>query len=121
MAQAWEELCRAAIPWLHRSDNAVARYGPFEDGKRFWFRNDPEFDVVARSMDGERLLVGEVRLGRTTGIGGRIQEEAIRGTLPNARDCELIRVIFVPEADSATAMPPEAVVVDARNVLEALR
>ena len=57
---AWEELCRMAVPLLHRSDTTLAGLGPWEPAQRYWRGDAPELDVVARSVDGRRLLVGEV-------------------------------------------------------------
>ena len=49
-----------AVPLLHRSDTTLAEIGPWEPAQRYWRGNAPELDVVARSVDGRRLLVGEV-------------------------------------------------------------
>lgn len=35
--------------------------GPYEVAGRFWRGNAPEWDVVCRSRDGKRLLVGEAK------------------------------------------------------------
>ena len=34
-AHAWEELCRMAVPLLHRTDTPLAALGPFEPGQRY--------------------------------------------------------------------------------------
>ena len=57
---AWEELCRMAVPLLHRSDTTLAGLGPWEPAQRYWRGSAPELDVVACSVDSRRLLVGEV-------------------------------------------------------------
>jgi uncharacterized protein len=51
-AQAWEELCRDAVP----------RLGDWSPASRWWRGNEPEWDVVAESLDRRTLLVGEVKL-----------------------------------------------------------
>ena len=56
---AWEELCRMAVPFLHVNDGPLADLGPWEPARRYWHGNDPEYDIVARSVDGARVLVGE--------------------------------------------------------------
>ena len=50
-----------AVPFLHRADCSLADLGPWEPAQRYWRRNEPEYDVVARSVDGRRLLVGEAK------------------------------------------------------------
>ena len=67
---AWEELCRAAVPTLHRTDAPLGALGPWEPAQRYWRRNEPELDLVARSVDGGRLLVGEVKWTGGFNAGG---------------------------------------------------
>ena len=52
VGQAWEELCRDAVP----------RLGEWSTASRWWRGNEAEWDVVAESIDRSRLLVGEVKL-----------------------------------------------------------
>lgn len=113
-AYAWEELCRAAVPQLHRVSPAVAGLGPFTEARRFWRGNDPELDIVARSVRGSDILVGEAKWG-----AGREPQSgtALRlGTLP-VGDASVRALTFTPEA----AARGDADVVDARMVLDALR
>ena len=119
-AMAWEELSRMAVPLLHRTDNALAPYGPWLPAQRYWHGNDPEFDVVASSADGRRLLVGEVKW---TAHASNPRTRLLRGTdvLPGASDCEVVKVLFVPEPVDRTGVPPDVHVLDARTVLGALR
>lgn len=51
VGQAWEQLCREAVP----------RLGEWSAASRWWKGNDPEWDVVAESLDRETLLIGEVK------------------------------------------------------------
>ncbi len=60
-AQSWEEMSRQSIPFLHRTDSPVGRFGPWEPAKRYWHGNEPEWDVVSRSLDDKKLLLGEVK------------------------------------------------------------
>ena len=69
-AYAWEELSRMSVPMLHRSDLSLARYGPFEPARRYWHGNAPEYDVVALSVDGRRVLVGEAKWSAGEGARG---------------------------------------------------
>jgi AAA+ ATPase superfamily predicted ATPase len=52
LGQAWEELCRDAVP----------RLGEWSVASRWWRGNEAEWDVVAESLDRTKLLVGEVKL-----------------------------------------------------------
>lgn len=50
-----------AVPWLHRCDHPVADLGPLEPARRYWRGSEREIDVVAPSLVGKRLLVGEAK------------------------------------------------------------
>ena len=60
VAQSWEELCRRCIPSLPVN-------GPKEDtnpwlpARRYWRGNEPEWDIVAESLDKKRILLGECK------------------------------------------------------------
>lgn len=113
-AYAWEELCRASVPHLHRVSPAVSGLGPFTQAQRYWRGNDPELDIVARSVAGSEILVGEAKWG--TG-GERQRATALRlGTLP-VGDASVRTLKFTPERRSEDGED----VVDARTVLDALR
>lgn len=58
--EAWEDLCRLLLPGLSAATE-LGRLGPWQPPQRWWHRNEPEWDLVARSIDGSRLLVGEVK------------------------------------------------------------
>ena len=118
-AMAWEELCRMSVPLLHRTDNALARYGPWLPAQRYWHGNNPEFDIVARSVDGRSLLVGEVKW---TARGGGNHVWLPRGAevLPGAGDCQIVPVLFVPETGDRSEMSPDVGILDARSVFDAL-
>ena len=113
-AHAWEELCRAAVPHLHQVLPAVARLGPFTEARRYWRGNDPELDIVARSVTGSDILVGEAKLG--AGRGPQRGTALRLGTLP-VGDASIRALTFTPEA----LTDGDADVVDARMVLDALR
>lgn len=119
-AAAWEDLCRLAAPHLHRGDNALAKLGPWLPAQRYWRGNDPEFDLVSRSLDGRRLLVGEVKRsasGANIRIGLRPGMEA----LPGAAKCEIVPALFLPNADAAAGANPAVGVVDAKSIFGVLR
>ena len=117
-AQAWEELCRMAVPMLHRADVPVARLGRFEPARRYWRGSERELDVVARSLDGRRMLVGEVKWQAKAATRWRTGAPADTGALPGAAEAEPVHILFVPDA-AGVAVDVE--VVDARTVMAVLR
>ena len=120
-ASAWEELCRAAVPLLHKSDHPLARLGPFEPAQRYWHGNTPERDIVARSTRGGRLLVGEAKLSLDSRRAGRLLAAAASAALPGASDWDIAPVAFVPQAGELPRQTELGFVVDAESVLGALQ
>ena len=112
-AYAWEELCRMAVPKLHCVAPKVAEHGPFGVAKRYWYRNDRELDIVARSLSGPEVLVGEAKW-RMRDVHKR--DLSIRlGSLPIG-NAPLLPLVFTPDAPSEQA----AHVIDARMVFESI-
>lgn len=102
-AEAWEELCRELVPRTRGLGG-----GPWGPTARWWRGHEPEWDVVSRSVDGETLLLGEVKwTGRTPSArdiarwAGELERRA-RPNLPSRHraDGEL-RALFLVDA------PPE--------------
>ena len=124
-AYAWEELCRMAVPFLHRADHALAPFGPFEPARRYWRGGDPEVDVVARSVDGRHVLVGEAkwREGPSSGAEADTWLARLRAAtpvLPGIEGCRVVYALFVP-GGGLTDGDAGAHVVDARSVMGVLR
>ena len=117
---AWEELCRMATPMLHRTDSPLGTLGPWEPAQRYWRRNEPEVDVVARSVDGKRLLVGEVKWAAES-RPRRPAEKPETAHLPGARDAEVIHARFVPDLAGPRFRQSEVCEVSAETVLATLR
>ena len=117
-AAAWEDLCRMAVPRLHQCDVPLARLGPWQHAQRYWRGNEPERDIVARSVDGRRLLVGEAKW---SAADAPAVSEAGLDALPDAATCEIVRARFVPEAPAFAVEDSGEFVVDAHAVLAALR
>ena len=114
---------RVAAP--HRSMLATAtRAGP---AQRHWKGNDPEFDVVAESSDGQRLLLGEVKWSDAPVTAADLQAtyrrlvaKGVPGDV-NVIGREIDYAIFVP-ATARPAKPGAAyTVVTAVEVMESLR
>ena len=125
-AYAWEELCRMAVPMMHRADTPLARLGPWAPAQRYWRGNDPEFDVVARSADGRRVLVGEVKWrgqGQPTRIpvAGGVASQVDVGAIPGIADHDVVRALFVPANSERIGAAASVHVVDADTVMAVLR
>ena len=118
-ALAWEELCRTAVPLLHRTDSSLGDLGPWEPAQRYWRGNEPEFDVVARSVDGRRLLVGEAKW-RSRPVASLAPP---RGAPPlsDISDLEIVRGTFAPDTTDAPARPVDLHLLDGRTIFAALR
>jgi AAA+ ATPase superfamily predicted ATPase len=81
LGQSWEELCRDSVP----------RLGAWSTAARWWRGNEPEWDVVAESIDRSRLLVGEVKLRATQ----RDVESLLRRPVPGfAGQRTVVRALF---------------------------
>ena len=111
-AYAWEELCRMAVPNLHRVVPAIATFGPLGEGQRYWRGNDPELDIVARSVAGPDILVGEAKWNSKD----RRPSVPRLGTLVGDADTPIRSFLFTP-----VPAPDNTDVVDAEMVLQALR
>ena len=120
-AQAWEELCRLAVPFLHRADCSVAGLGPWEPAQRYWRRSEPEYDVVARSVDGRRLLVGEAKSTPQPLPAAALRFRPRAPPVPGAAGLEVVPVVFAPRARPTPGEEGGVHVVNARTVFGVLR
>lgn len=115
VSMAWEKFCREAV--TGNSVNGVV-YGK---AGRWWgsVLNDErkpeqlEFDVVAESLDGQFLLVGECKW-TTLENGRRLTDDLVRRArkLPFAENHEIVPVLFLknkPEEDAGNTILPEDV------------
>ncbi|HKH47265.1 MAG TPA: ATP-binding protein [Thermoanaerobaculia bacterium] len=101
-AQSWEELCRSEVPRV--TAGALGRLGPWGPASRWWHGTQPEWDVVSESLDGERVLLGEVKWSARP-FDRRALELALRELsakpappLPSRlAGAELVRALFVPK------------------------
>ena len=117
---AWEALCRRAVPLLHRGDSGLGQLGPWGPAQRYWRGNAPELDVVARSVDGRRLLVGEAKWTKRVDA----QHRATRTDLPRlagADGCEIVHARFVPGTAAKKNASGGMSLVDAKAVMAVLR
>ncbi len=97
VGQAWEEICARAIPALQ---GPVARRGPWQPPRRYWRGAEPEWDLVADAVDGNRTLLGEAWFSArpvTTAVLTREAERlASRPSPAPAGNRDLVRALFVP-------------------------
>jgi AAA+ ATPase superfamily predicted ATPase len=127
IAETWEELCRRSVPNLHWGTSELGKLGPWEPAKRYWRGNLPEWSIIAKSIDGKRLLIGEAKWNDTATeerqIGGYFGELLRKGLppLPKIDELEVIYALFVPELGSRSTGDPLRFLVDAETVLSALR
>lgn len=119
LGSAWEDLCRLHIPELDAS-TPLGALGPWGPATRWWHGNAPEWDVVARSLDGKRLLLGEVKV-RVASIQAAIHELTTRPP-PNLAGglggATVIRALFVADlAGSAPGTVKDVLVVSSAELL----
>ena len=124
-AYAWEELCRMAAPFLHRADHPLASFGPFEPARRYWRGGDPEIDVVARSVDGRHVLVGDAKwragpLSRAEADAGLTRLRAVAPVLPGIAGCRVVYALFAPRGGERVG-DADMHVVNAGTVMGVLR
>jgi hypothetical protein len=98
LGEAWEDLCRWAVPTLGPQTRVGTR-GPWGPPSRWWHGAAPEWDLVARSLDGRRLLLGEAKVAVDSIPAARA---ALQARPPPAIDdldgLEQVRVLFVARA-----------------------
>lgn len=122
LSEAWEELCRRAVPLL--GERLGTAFGP---AARWWRGEAPEWDVVAESLDGSAVLLGECKwsakppdartLARWRG------ELLAKGVpeVPGVVGRRVVHVQFVSRRPSGRRPGDPCVVIDARDVLGVLR
>ncbi len=120
ISQVWEELCRIAIPALTKKWNRS-----FGIASRFWQGQNSEWDILAESDEKTHLLIGEAKW--TTKIPSShliqkiLEELRKKGSPPVERPPQVLYVLFVPEKPGRLTLPQDAKVVDAKEVIDALR
>lgn len=123
LSETWEDLCRRAVP---RLDSAAAKGGTsWGPARRYWHGSGPEWDVVALSEDGRRLLLGEVRWHDQPVAGEaleRIHRELLAKDRPPVGDGseEVVRAVFVPRTTEKPGSRLPFRVFDAGAVVEAI-
>jgi len=127
-AEAWEDLCRAVTSRLPGSTPGGA--GPWGPALRYWKGDGPEWDLVAASIEGDALLLGEAKWSERPFTENMI-EEASRALFAKgiprerwAHGKRVVHALFVPRLTSMNRKPTAgsiAEVFTADHVLAALR
>jgi hypothetical protein len=120
-AEAWEELCRQAIPHL---ETAKRNWGP---AGRHWLSQGHEWDVVSASLDGRAILLGECkslsRSARSTDIDKIVQDLMSKQAPPLQQldGKKLEYLIFIPVLETRNhPLPSNVHLIDSGQVLAAL-
>lgn len=120
-AQAWEELCRMAVPRLGLFDRQ------WQSAGRYWQGNQSEWDVVSISLDNEITLLGECKSLAKPAVAADI-DRIIRSVIAKSTPLNLGTrprleyVIFVPELKTKKIpLPPCITIVDGKQVFAALK
>jgi AAA+ ATPase superfamily predicted ATPase len=123
VASTWEDLCRKSVPSL-RKGSTLSKLGPWQPASRWWRGQAPEWDIVAVSRNGKRLLLGEAKWsGRPLGASEATRLlGALAGKAPpdiaGAASKQVVRALFVPAVASRAVLQGESsVVVTATDVL----
>ena len=124
-AHAWEDLCRERV---HRisSTTALGKLGPWGTAARWWKGDAAEWDLVAESMDGRRLLLGEVKWSakpltdRALQRGaGALAAKPMPDLSSHYSELEPVRALFVPEIRTGTPKRSgDIIVVTAADMLK---
>jgi len=105
---AWGELCRQWVSSGPMRHHVLRESGDWEPAHRFWHGEGPEWDVVSQTVDGGRVLLGEVKWSERPMDNPRLRTMARRllakGIPPikELREKGIHHVLFVPEVTGAT-------------------
>lgn len=122
----WEDLARQAVPLLNKSLKNSG--GPWQSAQRFWHGQGLEWDMVARSVDKKRLLVGEAKCHDREASAAFIHKAVaslMAKELPSfARaDTEtIVYLLLIPKLPRRKpVLPSNILLVDAKIVMYCLR
>lgn len=113
VSSVWEDLCRAATPWI--SPPGGAALGP---GRRWWKGSAPEWDVVAEDAEAGLLFLGEVKWTQRPVTARRLEQlvdSVASRPAPvlsgRAQSFEQVRALFVPDLAPGARRPRGGVLV----------
>jgi len=124
-ADAWEALCRSAVPGLSGAWERGSASQAWLPARRWWHGREPEWDVVSVGADGRAFVAGEAKWS-TAPLADRTVErlagELQCRPLPPGLPVDTDRVLFVPATRSRmTATRSGVRIVTADAVMKALR
>lgn len=119
----WEDLCRRALPALSE------QWGDplFGQASRYWHAQVKEWDIVSTSLDGKALLIGEskwlMKPPSSSWAEGTMNELKAKGFPPIDRNphATLYCALFIPEKPKNVSLPDHTRLVDAQEVIAALK
>ncbi|OGQ84504.1 MAG: hypothetical protein A2289_14710 [Deltaproteobacteria bacterium RIFOXYA12_FULL_58_15] len=115
VAATWEDTCRSAV-CSQRPKSGLGRLGPWGPAARWWNKNEPEWDIVAVSTKGDRLLLGEAKAHSRPMTKSAVEKEAralLAKPLPSISEIklEVVRALFIPTIAKNAPRRHEGVVV----------
>lgn len=119
----FEELCRQAIPLISQKWKGEI-FGP---GGRFWHGQGPEWDILAESESRSQLLIGEAKwtakTPTTSFIHKTIAQLQNKGIPPIKRNdhMSVLYVLFVSGKPKNLKIPKGVKIVDAKEIIEAMK
>jgi len=119
---AWEEMCRQAIPLLSEKWNVI-----YKPAGRYWEGKGFEWDLVSEAIDGSYFLIGEAKWTEKKPtekwIFTAIQKLKNKGIPPVTRSpkADVRYVLFVVEKPSNLVLPPDTMVIEAKEIIDVLR
>jgi uncharacterized protein len=98
VSTTWEQLCRHGVATM--SHRLLGEPGTWKPASRWWSGNAAEWDVIAEDVAGERLLLGEAKLGAgdVRARAGALARRPPPELPAKYRGHEPVHALFVPDA-----------------------
>ncbi len=122
-ALMWEELCRQAIPLLSQ----IWGDEHFGVAGRYWHGNGPEWDMLAETYDRSHLFIAEAKWTKkapsASWVSQTVRELKAKGIPPIGcrKECTISYGLFIPEKPQNLEYQPDVRIIDAQEVLAALK
>lgn len=117
LSLTWEALCRERLSHLVRR-SPLGRLGAWSPGSRWWRGAAPEWDVVAETGDGRRLLLGEAKCPARPPSAAQVRRLAAGVAARPGPDLPgrfgrhtPVRALFVPELPARSRVDTGEVVI----------
>lgn len=124
VSQGWEDLCRMKVPQA-RPSTVLGGVGAWGPASRWWHGTLPEWDLVSESLDGRRLLLGEIKWSaRPLGTRALQREARVLALKPppalpaKYAGRQHVRALFVPELAAGTSKRADVVIVTCSDLLK---